>query len=132
MLKDLLPKVRAFLLGSVILAVAAGVAIVAAGFGLYAGLVQLQFSVPASAGITAAVFAGIALVCSLLLRGVFSPAVGRNTPSKAAPARSPEAMQMGMEAGAAVIGLLTDLLAARKLNARDQAKRAKAKSRRPR
>jgi membrane associated rhomboid family serine protease len=131
MLKDLLPKIRAFLIGSVILAVSAAVAVVAAGFGLYAVMIQLRLSVSQSAGVTAVVFAVVALVCSLVLRGVFSPAAGRARPAKAAPV-SPEAMQMGMEAGAAVIGLITDLLASRRIDQRQRAKRQKAKSRRAR
>jgi predicted MFS family arabinose efflux permease len=124
MFKDLLPKVRAFLIGTVILAVASGVAVVAAAFGVYAVLIQLQLSVPISAAITAVVFAVVAAIAALVLRGVFS---SKGKQPKAAPARNPEAMQMGMEAGAAVIGLLTDLLASRKIN-----QRAKAKSRRSR
>jgi membrane associated rhomboid family serine protease len=132
MLKDLIPKIRAFLIGSVILAVSAGVAVVAAGFGLYAVLIQLQLTVPEAAGVTAVVFAVVAAICSLLLRSVFSPAGGRERPPKAGPAVSPEAMQMGMEAGAAVIGLITDLLASRRIDQRERAKRQKAKSRRAR
>ncbi len=124
MFKDLLPKVRAFLIGTVILAVASGVAVVAAAFGVYAVLIQLQLSVPISAAITAVVFAVVAAIAALVLRGVFS---SKGKQPEAAPARNPEAMQMGMEAGAAVIGLLTDLLASRKIN-----QRAKAKSRRSR
>ena len=124
MFKDLLPKVRAFLIGTVILAVSSGVAVVAAAFGIYAVLIQLQLSVPISAAITAVVFAIVAAIAALVLRGVFS---SKGKQPKAAPARSPETMQVGMEAGAAVIGLLTDLLASRKIN-----QRAKAKSRRSR
>ncbi|MHB8283984.1 MAG: hypothetical protein ACYDD1_04840 [Caulobacteraceae bacterium] len=126
MFKDLLPKIRAFLIGTVILAVACGVAVVAAGFGLYAILIQLQLNVPESAAITAVVFAVIAGVSALLLGRVFKGGRGK-VAAKAAPARNPEAMQMGMEAGSAVIGLLTDLLASRKT-----AQRERTRSRRSR
>ncbi len=132
MLKDLLLKTRAFLIGSVILAVSVGVAVVAAGFGLYAVLIQLQLTVPESAGVTAVVFAVVAAICSLVLRGAFSPAGGRGRQPKPAPAANPQAMQMGMEAGAAVIGLITDMLASRRIDQRERAKREKAKSRRAR
>jgi hypothetical protein len=118
MFKDLLPKLRAFLIGTVILAVACGVAVVAAGFGLYAVLIQLQLNIPESAGITAVVFAVIAAISALLLGQVFKGKRGK--PAKAAPARSPEAMEMGMAAGSAVIGLLTDLLASRKASQRER------------
>jgi hypothetical protein len=120
MMKDLLAKIRAFLIGSVILAVSAGVAVVAAGFGFYAVLIQYRLTVPQSAGATAVVFAVVALTCLLLLRGLFSGGGGRDNRSRSGPARNPEAMQMGMEAGAAVIGLLTDLLASRQRDPRDK------------
>ena len=111
MFKGIISKVQAFLIGSIVLAVASGVAVVAVAYGLYA-LLRLGLTPPLSAVITAVVFAVVAGVSAMMLLKVFSS----KTSAKAKPThgRNPPAMQAGMEAGMAVMGLLADTMVSRR------------------
>ena len=113
MLKSLISKAQAFLIGSVVLAVACGVAVIAAGYGVYA-VIRIALSPAASAAVTAVVFAVVAGVAALMLLRTFSSKGDAKTKASSEPARSAQPVQMGMEAGMALVGLIADMIVSRR------------------
>ncbi len=122
MIKSVLARVQAFLIGSILLAVATGIALVAAAYGVYAVL-RVALSAAASAGTTAVVFALVALVAAVLLRQTFSSgAAGKAAQKKRSQGHAPDTVRVGLEAGTAVMSALSEMLAAQRENRRKTTK----------
>lgn len=119
MLHDLLARLKAAVIGAVLLAAAAGVAVVAAGYGAYAGL-KLVVSAPAAAGLTALIFAILAGLIGIALMQVLKPA---HPPARHAAAR--HGANPVLEGGVALIGVLADMALARRIKREQEARRSR-------
>ena len=115
MLKQLLQRATFEVVGIVALAVAAGVAVISAAYGLYAFL-RLSFSAAASAGLTSlAAIILVALLAVVLIR----LAKGRPAPHEGKGRRlDPATIQQALSVGAVVTGALADLIVQRRLERR--------------
>ena len=115
MLKQLLQRATFEVVGIVALAVAAGVAVISAAYGLYAVL-RLSFSAAASAGLTSLAASLLTAVLAIVLIRL---AKGRPA-SHDDKGRSldPATIQQAMSVAAAVTGVLADLIVRRRLERR--------------
>ena len=107
MLKQLLQRVTFEVVGIVALAFAAGVAVISAACGLYA-LLRTSFSAAASAGLTS--LAAIILVAVLAV--VLIQLTKKRPASHESKARrlDPDTIQQAVTVGAAITGVLADVI----------------------
>ena len=107
MLKQLLQRVTFEVVGIVALAFAAGVAVISAAYGLYA-LLRTSLSAAASAGLTslAAIILVVVLAVVLIQLAKTKPA-----PHDAKARRfDPDTIQQALSVGAAITGVLADIV----------------------
>ena len=121
MLKDLARRLGAGLVAAVMMAVAAGVVLVAAAFAVYAGMERLV-SPAAAAAVTALVFAAVAALIAF-----FAPRLIKGGPARAQPAHKPPVdpatIRTVSEIGMAVLGVLGDVALSRRRRRRAQARK---------
>lgn len=132
MLKDLGRRLGAGLVAAVMIAVAAGITLVAAAFGAYAGLKMVVTPAAASA-LTALIFAVVAgLVAVLAPRAI----AGKPKPQRAAShehalARiDPALLRTAGEVGVALLGVVADMALSHRLKRQEKARDAKHRKRR--
>ena len=128
MLKQLLQRVTFEVVGIVALAFASGVAVVSAGYGLYAFL-RASLSAAASAGLTS--LAAVVLVAVLAIV-LIRLAKGRS-PAKDVKARrlDPDTVQQALTVGTAIAGVLADTVLQWRLESRpDKHRRGRGGKRR--
>ncbi len=107
MLKQLLQRVTFEVVGTVALAFAAGVAVISAAYGLYA-LLRTSLSAAASAGLTS--LAAIILVAVLAVI-LIQLAKKRPAPHEPKARRlDPDTIQQAVTVGAAITGVLADVI----------------------
>ena len=131
MLKDLGRRASAGLVAAVLVAVAAGITLVAAAFAAYAGL-KLVVSPAAASALTALAFAGVAGLIAVVAPKVVGGG-GKTTPHPAA-ARGkpldPALMRTAGEVGVAVLGVLAELAFSHRLKRQHKAREDKRHKRR--
>ena len=111
MLKQLLQRITFEVVGIVALAFATGVAVVSAAYGLYA-LLRTSLSAAASAGLTS-----LAAVILVAVLAVILVRLAKTKPWDRAKARGidPDTIQQVMAVGAALTGVLADVVLQRRL-----------------
>ena len=124
MLKDLGRRLGAGLVAAVMIAVAAGITLVAASFAAYAGL-KTVVSPAAASAITALIFAVVAGLIA-----VVAPRVIAGKPKAGSHERShkpfdPALMRTAGEVGVAVLGVVADLALSHRLKRQQKAREAK-------
>ena len=124
MLKDLAKRLGAGLIAAVMMAVAAGIVLVAAAFAVYATM-KLVVSPAAAAAFTALVFAVVAGLIA-----VVAPGLLRGKPAPAQPGTiDPATMRTAAELGAAALGIIGDMALSRRLKRQEQARKTKHRRR---
>lgn len=124
MLNDLAKRLGAGLVSAVMIAVAAGITLVAAAFAAYAGFKTMVGPAAASA-LTALVFAAVAGLVAVLAPKV----MGAKPKPHAHPAHrpvDPETWRTISQVGAAILGLVGDIALSRRLKRQQKAKHAKS------
>ena len=110
-LRTIIKEATSALIAAVLLAATAGIAAVAAGFAIYAGI-KPNLGPAAAAGLTALAFAALlaALVFSLpgMIRGAKTRA--HNRPQNGVRSVDPATGKMLMEAGAATLAIVADFI----------------------
>ena len=124
MLKDLAKRLGAGLTAAVMIAVAAGIVLVAAAFAVYAAM-KLVVSPPAASAVTALVFA---VVAGLIAVAAPRFVRGKPTPAQRTPV-DPAAMRTAAEVGVAVLGILSDMALSRRLKRQEKARNTKHRRR---
>ncbi len=112
MLKQLLRRITFEVVGIVALAVAAGVAVISAAYGLYA-LLRTSFSAAASAGLTS--LAAIILVAILAVVLIQLAKKKPTSPEARSRRIDPDTIQQAFTVGSAIIGVLADVVLQRRL-----------------
>ena len=124
MLKDLVRRLTAGLVAAALMAVTAGVTVVAAAFGAYAGLKGLVGPAAAS-GLTALLFAAllgvIAVTAPALVRGRQADKAAHDVHRR----HDPATLRTASQAGTALLGLLAEFAQGRRLRRQDKARAAK-------
>ena len=127
MFRDLARRLGAGLVAAVMIAVAAGIILVAAAFAVYAGM-KLIVSPAAASATTALVFAVlaglIAVVAPRLIMGKPAPAQPTHKASL-----DPATLRTASELGVAVLGVLGDMALSRRLKRQEQARKNKHRRR---
>ena len=130
MLKDLGQRLGAGVVAAVLVAVAAGIALVAAAFGTYAGL-KTVVSPAAASALTALIFAAVAgLVTVLAPKAIAGKPKPGAHPAPAHRPVDPGLMRMAGEAGVAALGLAADLALSRRMKRQQRARDDKRHKRR--
>ena len=111
MLKQLLQRTTFEVVGIVALAFAAGVAVVAAAYGLYA-LLRTSFSAAASAGLTSLAAVILVAVLSLALIQLAKKPSQRDAKGHRF---DPDTIQQALTVGVALAGVLADVVLQRRL-----------------
>ena len=125
MLKDLARRLIAGLVAAVMIAVAAGVVLVAAAFALYAGM-KLVVSTGAASAVTALAFAVIAgLIAGLAPRLI----KGKATAAAPKVRIDSDALRTASEVGVAVLGIIGDMALGRRLKRQELARDKKHRRR---
>ena len=121
MLKQLLQRVAFEVVGIVVLAFAAGVAVVAAAGGLYA-LLRTYFNAPASAGLTSLAAVVLVAVLAVVVIQVSKKRAAAQRDSKPRRVDS-DTIQQALAVGAALTGVLADVVLERRLDRRSDKQR---------
>ncbi len=124
MLGDLARRLGAGLVAAVMIAVAAGIVLVAAAFAVYAAL-KLAVSPAAASALTALVFAVVTGLLALL-----GPRLAGAGPKRApATHRDPAALRTASEVAVAVLGIVGDMALSRRLKRQEKARNTKHRRR---
>ena len=124
MLKDLARRLGAGVVAAVMIAVAAGIVLVAAAFAVYAAM-KMVVSPAAASAVTALAFAVMAGLIA-----VVAPRLIRGKPAPAAKARpDTAALRPAAEAGVAVLGIIGDMALSRRLKRQEKARNIKYRRR---
>ena len=129
MLKDLGRRLSAGLVAAVMIAVAAGITLVALSFAAYAGL-KTVVSPAAASALTALIFAAVAGLIAVVAPKVIAgdPKVADQTFSRKP--LDPALMRTAGEVGVAVLGVIADLALSRRLKRQQKAREDKRHKRR--
>ena len=125
MLKDLARRLSAGLVAAMMIAVAAGIFLVAAAFALYAGM-KLIVSPAAASAVTALAFAVIAGLIAVLAPRLIK---GRAAPTAPKGRLNPDTLRTASEVGVAVLGIVGDMALSRRLKRREHARDKKHRRR---